>query len=107
MQTRWSNLRRRVIRRRNFPPALNAEQEAYQALLSLSAREYQVSRGQRGGGGGGGGERNQRQLDNLELKQDKDRYETQRQAAPQQKPEQREQLAVLSRLKELAHGNRT
>jgi hypothetical protein len=85
-----------------LPPALNAEQEAYQALLTLSAREYQVSRGQRGGGGGGGGERNQRQLDNLELKQDKDRYETQRQAGPQQKPEQREQLAVLSRLKELA-----
>lgn len=85
-----------------LPKALNAEQAAYQALLSLSAREYQVSRGQRGGGGGGGGQASQRQLENLELKQEKDRYETQRQASPQQKPEQREQLAVLSRLKDLA-----
>src|SRR5688572_917202 len=102
MQTALEQLKAASDSSTKLPPALNAEQEAYQALLSLSAREYQVSRGQRGGGGGGGGERNQRQLDNLELKQDKDRYETARQAAPQQKPEQREQLAVLSRLKELA-----
>jgi hypothetical protein len=102
MQTALEQLKAASDSSAKLPPALNAEQEAYQALLSLSAREYQVSRGQRGGGGGGGGERNQRQLDNLELKQDKDRYETARQAAPQQKPEQREQLAVLSRLKELA-----
>jgi hypothetical protein len=85
-----------------LPKAVNAEQAAYQALLRLSAREYQVSRSRSGGGGGGGGERSQQQLENLDLKQDKDRYETQRQAGPQQKPEQREQLAVLSRLKELA-----
>jgi hypothetical protein len=106
MQTALEQLKAASDSSAKLPPALNAEQEAYQALLSLSAREYQVSRGQRGGGGGGGGERNQRQLDNLELKQDKDRYETQRQAAPQQKPEQREQLAVLSRLKELAQRQR-
>jgi hypothetical protein len=86
-----------------LPKALNAEQAAYQALLSLSAREYQVTRSRnRSNGGGGGGQRNQGQLDNLDLKEEKDRYETQRQAGPQQKPEQREQLAVLSRLKELA-----
>ena len=102
MQTAVDRLKSASDSPGKLPTALNAEQEAYQALLTLSAREYQVTRGQRGGGGGGGGERNQRQLDNLELKQDKDRYETQRQAAPQQKPEQREQLAVLSRLKELA-----
>ena len=86
-----------------LPKALTAEQNAYQALLSLSAREYQVTRNRnRSNGGGGGGQRNQGQLDNLDLKEEKDRYETQRQAGPQQKPEQREQLAVLSRLKELA-----
>jgi DNA repair exonuclease SbcCD ATPase subunit len=86
-----------------LPKALTAEQNAYQALLSLSAREYQVTRNRsRSNGGGGGGQRNQGQLDNLDLKDEKDRYETQRQAGPQQKPEQREQLAVLSRLKELA-----
>jgi len=84
-----------------LPSALAAEQAAYQALLKLAAHEYQVSRS-RSGGGGGGGQRNQQQLDQLELKQDKDRYETQRQASPQQSAEQREQLAVLNRLKELA-----
>ena len=84
-----------------LPSALAAEQAAYQALLKLAAHEYQVSRS-RSGGGGGGGQRNQQQLDQLELKQDKDRYETQRQASPQQSSEQREQLAALNRLKELA-----
>jgi hypothetical protein len=103
MQTALDHLTSAKEAAGDLPRALNAEQGAYQALLSLSAREYQVSRRNRGGGGGGGGgQRSQQQLENLDLKQDKDRYETQRQAGPQQKPEQREQLAVLSRLKELA-----
>jgi hypothetical protein len=85
-----------------LPPALAAEQAAYQALLRLQAREYRVSRGQRGGGGGGGGQRAQRQLDQLELKQSENRYETQRDAASLRSPEQRERLQILSRLKELA-----
>src|SRR5205085_11177304 len=53
-------------------------------------------------GGAGGGERMQRELDQLELKEAENRYEMQSQAAPQQNPEQREQLQVLNRLKELA-----
>ncbi|MBI4662701.1 MAG: hypothetical protein HY735_28135 [Verrucomicrobia bacterium] len=87
-----------------LPSALAAEQAAYQALLKLQAREYQVSRGGRGGGGGGGGggQRFQDQLDQLELKQSQNRYETQRQASLQQSPEQREELQFLNRLKELA-----
>jgi hypothetical protein len=87
-----------------LPPAVAAEQAAYQALLKLQAREFQVSRGQRGGGGGGGGGgRMQQQLDQLDLKQSENRYETQRQASLQnQAPEQREQLQFLNRLKELA-----
>lgn len=102
MQTALDHLTSAKGAAAELPRALNAEQGAYQALLSLSAREYQVSRSRNGGGGGGGGGRSQQQLENLDLKQDKDRYETQRQAGAQQKPEQREQLAVLSRLKELA-----
>src|SRR5262245_8724312 len=82
--------------------ALAAEQSAYQALLKLAAREYQVSRSRQQGGGGQQGERAERQLDELELKQSDNRYETQRQATPQQNAEQREQLQVLNRLKELA-----
>src|SRR5205085_8291447 len=47
-------------------------------------------------------QRNQHQLDQLDLKPSESNYETQRQASPQQTPEQREQLQVLNRLKELA-----
>ncbi|MBU6398740.1 MAG: hypothetical protein KGS61_00345 [Verrucomicrobia bacterium] len=81
-------------------PALRAEQSAAQAVLRLQARESQVARGR--GGGGGGGSASQRMLDQLDLKQADNRYETQRQAEPAQRPEQREQLQVLNRLKELA-----
>ena len=87
-----------------LPSALTDEQAAYQALLKLSAREYQVTRGQRQqrGGGRAGSQRAQRQLDQLDLKQTANRYETQRQAASAQTPQQREQLQVANRLKELA-----
>src|SRR5437867_9089346 len=84
--------------------ALAAEQPAYQALLKLAAREYQVSRSRNQQGGGQQGERAERQLDELELKQSDNRYETQRQASPQQHAEQREPLQVLNRHKELAQG---
>lgn len=83
-----------------LPQALSAEQAAYQALLKLQTREYRVSQS-RGGGGGRAG-RSRRQLDQLELKQSENRYETQRQAGPQRNPEQRQQLQTLSRLQELA-----
>ena len=83
-------------------PSLEAEQAAYQALLKLSAHEYLVSKNRSRSSQGGGGQQNQRQLDQLDLKQAEDRYETQSQATPQQTAEQREQLQVLNRLKELA-----
>lgn len=83
--------------------ALPAEQAAYQALLKLQARETNVTRSQRRGGGGGGGQQpNQRQIDQLDLKQSENRYETQRQARAPQSQERREQLAVMNRLQELA-----
>ncbi len=87
-----------------LPSALAAEQAAYQALLKLSAREFQVSRSRNRGqqAGNRAGQPNQRQLDQLDLRSEENRYETQRQATPQQTPQQREQLAVLNRLKELA-----
>jgi hypothetical protein len=88
---------------KGLPKALESEQAAYQALLKLQAREYQVSRNrQRGGGGGGGNQRAQRQLDQLEFNQEENRYENESQASPLQTPEQRETLQVLNRLKELA-----
>ncbi|HWA10870.1 MAG TPA: hypothetical protein VG838_15630 [Opitutaceae bacterium] len=82
--------------------ALTSEQAAYQALLKLQARETQVSRSRGRGQGGGGQQANQRQLDQLDLTQQENRYETQRQATPPQSPERREQLQVMNRLQELA-----
>ena len=83
--------------------ALVAEQAAYQALLKLQARETSVTRSRsRGQGQQQGDQRNQRQLDELELKQSEDRYETQRQARAPQDESRREQLQVQDRLKELA-----
>jgi hypothetical protein len=79
-------------------PALASEQAAYQTLLRLQSRETEVSRG-RGGRGGGA---SQRQLDQLDLSQEQNRYETQREAEAAQSPERREQLQVMSRLQELA-----
>ena len=66
-------------------PALAAEQAAYQALLKLRAREFQVIRNnsrQRQGGGGSGGSPSQRQLDQLELSNDENRFEEQQPARP-------------------------
>ncbi|MDB6165731.1 MAG: hypothetical protein JWQ83_871, partial [Lacunisphaera sp.] len=82
--------------------ALPAEQAAYQALLKLQARETNVTRSKKGGGGGGGGQQNQRQLDQLDLTQSENRYETQRQAQAPQNKERAEQLQVMNRLQELA-----
>ncbi|MSU64904.1 MAG: hypothetical protein EXS38_02110 [Opitutus sp.] len=82
--------------------ALPAEQAAYQALLKLQARETNVTRAGKGGGGGGGQQASQRQIDQLDLKQNENRYETQRQAKSPQNKERTEQLAVMNRLQELA-----
>ncbi|HEY3394499.1 MAG TPA: DUF4175 family protein [Lacipirellulaceae bacterium] len=87
--------------------ALSAEQAAYQALLKLRAREFQVVRGaqQRGGAnaGQGGNSRSQRQLDQLQLRADENRYETQSRAAnPEENAAQRESREILNRLRDLA-----
>ena len=93
-------------------PALAAEQAAYQALLKLRAREFEVirrnSRQQRQSGQNAGGNRSQRQLQQLELTDEENRYEDQRTARAQQERlsqrerEQRETRQVLNRLRELA-----
>lgn len=84
-------------------PALAAEQAAYQALLKLRAREHRVIRGQQqGGGGGGASSRSQEQLQQLELNNDENRYETERAAQTPQQQQNRENSQVLNRLAELA-----
>ena len=92
-------------------PALAAEQAAYQALLKLRAREFQVIRNnsrQQQRGSRSGGQMAQRQLQQLELRDDENRYEEQRSARSRQENlsqrerEQRENRQVLNRLRELA-----
>jgi hypothetical protein len=84
--------------------ALAAEQAAYQALLKVQQHEYQVVRNQNRSQSGGGGrdQQMQRQLEQMELTQSENRYETQRQAQRPQNNERREELQVMSRLQELA-----
>jgi len=84
-----------------LPAALAAEQAAYNALLKLAAHEYRIVQNQ-SRSKSQGEQRMQAQLDELELKPEKKRYEQQSEAEEQEKAEQREQLAILNRLKELA-----
>lgn len=84
-------------------PALAAEQAAYQALLKLRAREHRVIRGQQQQrGGGGASSRSQEQLQQLELNNDENRYETERAAQTPEQQQNRENSQVLNRLAELA-----
>jgi hypothetical protein len=83
--------------------ALAEEQTAYQALLKLQEHEFQVSRSRnRSQSGGGRSQQMQRQLDQMDLTQSENRYETQRQAQRPQPSERREDLQVMNRLQELA-----
>ena len=89
-----------------LPKALAAEQAAYQSLLKLQAREFQVQRQQQAQSKSQSKSQQQQQaqIDQLDLKQQENRYEQQNQAnAPQeQDPAKKEQLEQLNKLKELA-----
>ena len=86
--------------------ALADAQAAYQGLLRLRAREFEVTRQQQPGGQGGGSasqQQRQQQIQELELSRDENRYESQQQAGlSPQEDEQRETRQVLNRLRELA-----
>lgn len=83
--------------------ALQAEQAAYQFLLQAEGRETQVTRSRRSQAAGGGETSPHKWMD-LELKQESDRYETERQAQTEAgaQGDQEANLEVLRRLKELA-----
>ncbi len=84
-------------------PAWTGAQGAYQALLKLQARETRVAQQQRGQQGQQQQRnRNQSQLDQLDLNQQQDNYQQQQDAQQPATEEQREQLAVQSRLNELS-----
>ncbi|MEE2685909.1 MAG: DUF4175 family protein [Planctomycetota bacterium] len=91
--------------------ALSLEQAAYQDLLKLRAREYEVTQQQQSQQSSSSQQSSQsaqqqalqQQLDELELEEDENRYETARtEQTPGETPEQQQQREVLNRLKELA-----
>jgi hypothetical protein len=85
-----------------LPAALAAEQAAYQALLKVTPREYNMTRSRRGGQSGSRSQSQQRQMDQLDMPTEENRYETERQAMAPPNAQQREQLQTADRLKELA-----
>lgn len=86
-----------------LPEARKQAQQAYQALLRLQAREHMIMNANASGAQGGSSSKQlNEQLKALELKNDRDRYETERQAQIAQEAANRETLQVLNRLKELA-----
>ncbi|MEP6670620.1 MAG: hypothetical protein ABJF10_15795 [Chthoniobacter sp.] len=100
MQTALDHLTKAATSNAPLSDALAAEQTAYDALLKLAAHEFRVQKNKQGKGTAQ--QRQQQQLDQLEMKDEKERYETNREAKPQENEQQREQLAILNRLKELA-----
>ncbi len=83
--------------------ALPEVRAAFQGLIRLKPTDHRIMQGgQSGAGGGGGGGMSQQQLDQLELSEEQNRYETEKTARKADQTPQKEQLAVLNRLKELA-----
>lgn len=102
MQQALNKLKEATHSTSSMAQALPSEQAAYQSLLRLQEHEFQVSRSRNRGQSGAGGQQMQRQLEQLDLTQDQDRYENQRLAQQQPTPQRLEQLHVLNRLQELA-----
>lgn len=82
--------------------ALAAEQRAYQALLRVQAREHEVIRSRQNSSSSSRQQSRQGELEQLDLTEEENRYETQRLASSPQENERREQMQVLNRLQELA-----
>jgi hypothetical protein len=106
MRSAATELNRAIADRSASPlqEALRAERAAYQGLLKLRRQEHEVVQGQPGASGSSSGSRSrfQQQLQQLQLKNDRNRYETQREAQQQQDTAERQVRQVLNRLKDLA-----
>lgn len=85
-----------------LPAAVAAEQAAYEALLKTIPREFRVSRSRSRQGGRQAGEASQQEVNQLEMTDEENRYETEKQASAPPNEQQREQLQLADRLKELA-----
>ncbi len=85
-----------------LPEAIAAEQAAYQALLKVTPREFRVTQSRNGQQGGQAGQASPRELSQLDMQREENRYETESQAATPQNAQQREQSQTADRLKQLA-----
>ena len=87
-------------------PALKPERGAYEALLKLRAREHEIVQQQQQRGQqrsqSASRQRLQQQIDQLQLQNDQNRYETERQAQEEQDTAETEMRRALNQLKELA-----
>ncbi len=79
--------------------AWQGSQAAFRALLRLQPKETNIVQGNQAGGGGG---RNRQQIDQLRMRREANDYADQSQAESEVTPEQREELNLLSRLRELS-----
>ncbi len=79
--------------------AWTASQTAFQALLRLQPKETNLVQSNNGSGGGS---RNRAQIDQLRMRREANNYANQSQAQSEVTPEDREQLNLLSRLRELS-----
>ncbi len=84
--------------------ALKQDQAAYEGLLRLRAREHEIVQSKKPSSKSSSSsqQKRQKQLDQMELKNDTERYETEKQAAPEEEAASREMRQVMSRLDELA-----
>ena len=82
--------------------AWSSSQAAYQSLLRLSSGDINVSRSSNSSGGGGGQSRNQRQLDELEFRQEENRYQTATKAQPPGSPQDQQDMQLVAKLNELS-----
>ena len=105
MQTALDKLKDAESSPAAFQDANAAQKDAMQALLRLQQREYSVSQRnqqQQNQSANSRQRQMQSQLNQLEMTPTEDRYETESQAAAPQTDERREELQIMSRLRELA-----
>lgn len=76
-------------------------QSAYQSLVKLTEDEFNISRS-RSQGGGGNPSRSQSQINELDFRQEENRYETATEAQPLQSPDERKDLQLISKLNDLS-----
>lgn len=86
-----------------LPAAIAAEQAAYQALLKANSREYRMSRTRdRNSQNNRAGQANRRQMDQLDMQSEENRYETESQAQAPRNASRNGRVQTADRLKELS-----